>query len=230
MDAVTPRHCLQLLVEDMEQTQRMWRLNWREPQLQYLPEKPPDSLGMLLERYASPSLIERRRLALLFTQSLLQLHENPWLSDKWNNDHIQFFYIGTDVPDLKRPYISTAFDDLPSDLEQPDGNCFHKNPGILRLGILLIEIHKWRPLKAFQIVDDLVDGKWTLNTDLFVARRVLKTMTDCYPTYTKAINACLNVPWVCSGSRVSLEDQETQGGLQSDVIKPLEKEVALGDG
>ncbi|KAK3384602.1 hypothetical protein B0T24DRAFT_93051 [Lasiosphaeria ovina] len=231
-DAITPQHCLQLLVEDvedMEQTQRMWRLSWREPRLQYLPEKPPDSLGMLLEGCAAPSLVKRRRLALLFTHSLLQLHESPWLSDKWNNDRIHFFYIGTDVPDLERPYISTAFDDLPSGFEPPDLDCFHKNPGILRLGILLIEIHKWRPLKTFQTADDLVEGKRTLNTDLFVARRVLKTMDDCYPTYTKAINACLSVPWVCSGSRVSLEDQGTRNGLQSDVIQLLEKEVALGD-
>ena len=214
----------------MEQTQRLWRLSWREPLLNYLPEKRPDSLGILLEGYAAPSLVKRRRLALLFARSLLQLHESPWLSDKWNNGRIHFYYIGADVPDLERPYISTAFDDLPAGFEPPDLDCFHKNPGILRLGILLIEIHKWRPLKTFQTTDDLVEGKRTLNTDLLIARRVLKTMDDCYLTYTKAIGACLRVPWVLSGSRVSLEDEETRAGLQSDVIQPLEKEVALGDG
>ena len=214
----------------MEQTQRLWRLSWREPLLDYLPERRPDSLGMLLERYARPSLVKRRRLALLFARSLLQLHESPWLSDRWNSGRIHFYYIGTNVPDLERPYISTAFDDLPAGVEPPDLECFHKNPGILRLGILLIEIETWRPLTRFQTTDDLVEGKRTLNTDLSVARRVLKTGLDCYPTYTGAISACLRVPWVLSGSRVSLEDQETRTGLQNDVIQQLEKEVAFGEG
>ncbi|KAK0726074.1 hypothetical protein B0H67DRAFT_599016 [Lasiosphaeris hirsuta] len=219
---IAPKHCLQLLVEDMEQTQRMWRLRWREPRLQYLPDRRPDSLGVLLERFAALSLVERRRLALLFTHSLMQLHESPWLSEKWNNDSIHFFYMGTGVPglerpDLERPYIGTAFDDLPPGSEPPDLDCFHKNPGILR------------PLKTFHTARDLVKEKRTPNTDLLIARRVLKTMDDCYPTYTGAINACLNVPWVYSGSRVSLEDQETRSGLQSDVIQPLEKEVAISD-
>lgn len=184
---------------------------------------------MLLQGFRAPPLVERRRLALVLTYSVLQLHESPWLSEQWDKERMHFFYDDVDRPDFKRPYLSTFFDQFPSKGEPPNMDRFHKNPGILKLGVLLIEVHKWKPLEGFRRQDDLVNDEPTPNTDLHVARRVLKTLDDCFPTYRGAIEACLGVPWVHSGSRVSLEDAETRNGLYGDVIEPLEREVALGD-
>ena len=228
-DASNADHCLQLLVEDLELTQRMWRLNWRESQLNYMQAKPAASLDMLLQSCAAPSLVERRRLALVLACSLLQLHESPWLSEQWDKNRLHFFYTATGGLDLRRPYISISFDQFPSAGEPPNLDRFHRNPGILKLGILLIEVHKWKPLESFRSPGDLAGGRPTPNTDLQVARRVVKTLDDCFPTYQGAIEACLGVPWVHSGSRVSLEDPETRNGLYGDVVEPLEREVALGD-
>jgi hypothetical protein len=127
--------------------------------------------------------------------------------------------------------MSTSFNKFPSGTEPSSLDRFHRHPGILRLGILLIEIHRWKPLEDFWTPDDLVAGKPTVNTDLQVARRVLwsQALADCFPTYLGAIDACLQVAWAPSGSRVSLEDTETQAGIYRDVIEPMEREAELGN-
>ncbi|KAK7415018.1 hypothetical protein QQZ08_012458 [Neonectria magnoliae] len=220
--------CLQLLIEDLESSQRIWQLNWQQAQLAYLETKPATTFQMMLQTYHTPSLIERRRLALIFAHSLFQLHESPWLSEHWAKDRIHFFYNSMGNLDLHRPYLSTSFDDFPLSGEPTDLNRFHRNLGILRLGILLIEVHKWKPLESFRVKDDLCNGTPTPNTDMEVARRVQETLDNCFPTYRDVIESCLKVPWVSGGLRVSLEDPETWNGVYTDVIQPLERELALG--
>ncbi|KAH7142859.1 hypothetical protein B0J13DRAFT_503233 [Dactylonectria estremocensis] len=221
-------YSLQLLIEDLESSQRIWQLNWQRAQLRHHETKPATTFQMMLQSCNTPSLIERRRLALVFAHSLFQLHESPWLSQQWAKDRIHFFYNSTGILDLHRPYLGTSFDDFPSNKEPIDLNRFHRNLGILRLGILLIEVHRWKPLESFLVDDDLYNGQPTPNTDMEVAWRVQETLDDCFPTYRDAIKACLEVPWVSGGLRVSLEDPETWNGVYTNVIQPLEREVALG--
>lgn len=219
---------MQLVVEDSEPSQRIWQLNMREPQLQYPEAVPPISFESLLSQ-PMPSLIERRRLALTFAYSLMQLHESPWLSTQWEKKCVHFFQMASGGPDLKRPFLNASFDQFPPGPEPIDLRRFHRNSGILRLGILLIEVHKWKPLETFRDDGDLINGQPTPNTDMEVARRVLKTLGgDCYPTYTNAIEACLSVPWVSSASRVTLDDLETWAGMYRDIVEPLEREINLG--
>ncbi|KAH6995388.1 hypothetical protein EDB80DRAFT_161715 [Ilyonectria destructans] len=223
-------YCMRLLIEDLESSQRIWQLNWQKAQLAHLESKPTTTFQVILQGCNTPSLIERRRLALTFAYSLFQLHESPWLSQHWDKDRIHFFHNSTGMPDLHRPYLSTSFDDFPTGGEPTDLNRFHRNLGILRLGILLIEVHKWKPLESFWIEGDLNDGVPTPNTDMEVARRVQATLDDCFPTYRGAIESCLKVPWASGGSRVSLEDPNIWSGVYTDVIEPLEREVAFGAG
>ena len=221
---------LSLLVESEDSDAlRTWRLRWQPPLLEYSEKTPAVCFEAVLSNYAAPPLIDQRRLALVFARSLLQLYESPWLSERWDKRRLHFFFQATGELDIRRPYLSTPLDQLPTGSEPPDLDRFHRNPGILKLGVLLIEVHKWKPLETFYLPDDLAGGQPTPNTELQVARRVLKGMNDCFGTYLSAIDACLSVPWVPSGSRVSLEDAETRGGLYTDVVKPLESEVALGE-
>ena len=172
-------------------------------------------------------MLEVRRLALVMAYSVLPVHESPWLSDRWSKERMHFFSTKSGV-DLRHPYMSVSFDQFPSGGEPPDLNCFHGNAGILRLGILLIEIHLWSPIGEFYTPEDR--ARLTPNTELHVARRVARSsMPDCSQEYRDAIDACLKVPWVPSGYRVSLEDPETQTGIFGDVVQPLEREVRFGE-
>lgn len=200
----------------------------REAQLQYPEEFPAISFEALMSQ-SKPSLIERRRLALTFAYSLMQLHESPWLSGQWDKKRVHFFRMASGYPDLERPFLSASFDQFPQGPEPVYLDHFHRNSGILRLGILLIEVHNWKSLERFIDDSDLIDGQPTPNTELEVARRVLNTLKgDCFETYTSAIEACLSVPWVSCMSRVSLDDPETWSGVYRDIVEPLEKEVNLG--
>ena len=222
------KFCLNLLVEyeDPPTTLAVWRLRSKEPILQYRIALPSMSFADMLERYPKPPLASRRQLALVFARSILQLHENPWLSDQWGTGHMRFFYKDDHHIDILRPFISTTFEPFPPGPEPVDLDRFHRNPGLLRLGILLIEVNCWAPLDKFYTADDYDGDKPTPNTELLVARRVQRTMDGCLVTYTRAVSACLDVPWVPSGERVSLRDVETCTGMYAQIIKPLEDEVA----
>lgn len=139
---------------------------------------------------------------------------------------MRFFYKDDNDIDLLRPFISTSFEQFPPGSEPVDLDRFHRNPGLLRLGILLIEANCWAPLEKFYTEDDLDGGEPTPNTELLVARRVQRTMDGCVATYMGAVSACLDVPWVPSGERVSLGDAETRSGMYTQILKPLEDEVA----
>ncbi|RPA71267.1 hypothetical protein BJ508DRAFT_232369 [Ascobolus immersus RN42] len=158
-----------------------------------------------------PEISKQRKLALTLTlaYSLLQLYEGSWLGSVWDKDHIQFYRDSYGVVDLGRPYIEAAFDQdacsASTSLDDPE--LHHLSPGLLSLGILLIEVHRWKPIEDFRQVTDLIDGEVTVNTDMLV------------------VDACLHVPW--AKARVSLEDQGARDCIYRTIIEPLQSEVNL---
>ncbi|EJT75421.1 hypothetical protein GGTG_05356 [Gaeumannomyces tritici R3-111a-1] len=207
-DAYSPDQRFQLLVEDLEPVHDIyWQLSRRPSEVQYLRTKSEVSLEMVLQTAATPSTIERRRLALVLAHDGL---------------------------DLKRPYLSAATHVVPSGAEPPYRDMHHHgNPGILRLGILLLEVHCWRPIESYYRQDvDSLNGRETPLTELSVARRVLSSESmsqNCLPTYTNALDACLHPPWTASGSKISLNNAETQKGIYEDVVLALKSEVDVVD-
>ena len=220
---------VQLLIEDLELHQKPWKLSSQMRKLSSFQSISFDEL-MTDPTYKRPQLLARRKLALILAYSVFQLHESPWLSNQWDKSQIHFLYGRDGKPDIYQPYLTTPFDDYPTTGEIPNINLFHKNAGILKLGVFLVEIHKWKPISAFydpQI--DLSNGQPTVNTDMHVARRILEELDDCFPSYTEAIRSCLNLPWVPAGSRVRLEDEESWNAVYSSVIAPIEEEIAFAE-
>ncbi|RPA86084.1 hypothetical protein BJ508DRAFT_411646 [Ascobolus immersus RN42] len=239
-----PNRQLELWVE-CEQTgqrQSVW------PNLRYARNTPPNetSLGSDEEQSISfddiicpssprwirkPSLMARRKLALLFAYSLFQLYESPWLSNQWDREHIHFFKRAgsTCEVDLSRPFLNVSFDGLLSCKEDYE-NVLHGNLGILKLGILLVELEKWKPIELLRKPKDFVDGEPAVNVDMFTAGRVAgEKMNSCHEFYRNAVVACLDVPWARAGrGRISLDDDSVREGIFRDVIVPLEKEIEWG--
>ena len=216
--------CLQLLVEDSGVNESVWQLRSLPKRLPSMGEVQAESLGKILHRAVKLPLVTKRRLAVIFAHSLLQFHDSQWLSKDWNKSQIFFFCGPTGLLDFQRPYLSTKFNDEGSgNSTRPDFSRFHRNPSILALGILLIEIHTERLIESFRtrIEEESINS----NTDLLVANRVVKMMEDCSLGYRDAIQACLDTPWIPAGQRVNLEDTETRAGVYQDVIEPLEDEL-----
>ncbi|KAG4034206.1 hypothetical protein MFRU_003g01790 [Monilinia fructicola] len=217
--------CLQLLVEDTGNDQILWQLRSIPKRLPKSRVAEAESLQAVLATSTKLPLVTKRRLAVIFAHSLLQLHESFWKNKEWNKNYIFFFYGIDGALDFQRPYLSTAFDTAIDEKKLPlNLNRFHRNPSILALAILLIELHTGKLIETFRT--DVETQEVNTNTDWLVANRVVKTLEDCSLGYRDAIQSCLDTPWVSAGQRVTLEDVGTRAGLYHDVIKPLEDELA----
>jgi hypothetical protein len=218
-------HCVQLLVEDRGDQQYLWQLPSQPRQLRFFESAEAVALQALLRGANQLPLKEKRMLALILAYSLLQLCGSPWLNETFSKEQISFFYQTEDEPDYERPYISTRFEELSTVASGPDMNRLHRNPSLLSLGILLLELHKERPIEAYRKPEDLIDGTAVnVNTDYTVADRKVKKLRDCSLDYQEAIQACLDMPWKPTG-RISMDDPATRNGVYDAIIRPLEDEL-----
>lgn len=210
---------MHLLVEDLNGCQKLWRLRSQPSKLQILDRIPATSLESLLHENTRLGLKDKRRLALILSHSLLQYHDSAWLGSEWDKRHISFFHLG-DKLDLQRPYLSTCFNKTHLDIIDTEMTRFHRNPGILALGILLIEIDLERPIETYRTATDKINA----NTDWIVADRIAQSMDQCSDHYREAIRACLDIPWIPAGQNACLENPQTRDGLCDHVIDLLESE------
>lgn len=192
----------------------------------------PMTLRQLLENSANkspPAFSLRKELALTLAISLFQLYQSSLPSSYWSKDCIQFFPEGDfGNPDLKHPYIDASFQPDPLVQEQPDPHLMHRNIGIMKLGILLIEIHLWKPIEAYRTDEDLVNGVATVNTDLVAAMRAFQDrLGRCGSDYKSALASCLEVDWCTTENEISLENQETREAVYREIVQPLQREVDI---
>lgn len=209
-----------LLVEHLNGQQKIWQLRSQPRELRVIDSKPPASLERLLQADVRLGLRDKRRLALILSHSLLQYHDSSWLCSEWGKGHISFFYLSGDKPGLQRPYLSTCFESPQPETVQTGMNRFHRNPGILALGIILIEIDLGRPIETYRTANENVN----VNTDWIIADSTVKVMNQCSEPYREAIRACLDITWVPAGHKVCLNDSQTRHGLYTNVISRLESE------
>lgn len=175
---------------------------------------------------AALSLRYKRELALTMAIALLGLHEETWLRQGCTKETISFFHTSNDKLDFQRPFISTYFEDV-AKLGALPTHVSHGNPRILALGILLLEIHKWKPIETFRQNDDLSAGdELNAYTDFLVVDREAEHLDDCSLDYRDAIVACMKTTWVGTDEEVSLEDPRVREGLYKDVITPLKNEIS----
>ncbi|KAH8883247.1 hypothetical protein GQ53DRAFT_699835 [Thozetella sp. PMI_491] len=228
-------YCLRIVVENSEDDAVVRKVFQLAPTpRQLLPNTIPVSLKDLLLATQPPrDLISKRRLALTLAYSVLQLHDSAFLSSQFREDQIYFFCSAGQAINYRQPYLESPLGDahrVDSAPESTSLTVFHPNPGILRLGILLIEVHTWTPIEKFRQSISAQQGPATANSDLTAALQVVElALGDCFPTYRSAILACLDVRWVPAGSRVSLEDSTTCDGLYRNVILPIQEEIEWGE-
>lgn len=173
----------------------------------------PVSWGQLLNGPIRLYPIERRRLALIFAQSLLIFHDTEWLAGGWSKDNICFFFRSQDEPEVNYPFLSAQSHQLANDGTSLSIK-YHPNPSILALGILMIEIFEEKPIEWWRLKDE---SAW------IVADRAVKGMD--HSPHREAIEACLDLRWVPAGCSAALENQETRAGLLKHIILPLEREI-----
>ncbi|KAF2436658.1 hypothetical protein EJ08DRAFT_674523 [Tothia fuscella] len=214
---------LRFLVE-VNSKKALWRLRSQPKKLLFPATSPRMSLQESLSGQLLKTLKVKRVLALTFAYALIQCMGSTCSRRTLEKDSVFFYHLTVDTVDFERPYLSTRFDAVNQAHDAADMSIQHRNPRILELGILLLEIHKGRPLSTFRLSTEISNP--SPNTDLSVARRVVETLEDwCSEPYKDAVRACLELPWVPAGKKADLDDEAVGSGFYDKVIKPLEGEL-----
>ena len=199
-------------------------------QLRSNPLVPITFRELLLGARDPGDVLVKRRLALTVAHSVLQLHDNALFGNGWTEDNISFFQSDGLLIDFEQPYIDSPMSPAgPDAAHNKDAREeWHPNLGILRLGILLLEVHTWRPIEGLQAIDnpDAGETTTTIHSRVMAICKALDTgLSDCLPGYQSATRACVDIGWLPVGARVSLEDPETCEGLYRHVITPIQEEI-----
>ena len=218
--------CLGMLVDE----EKLWHVKSQAKQRSFVDSPPNISLEELLRTSTKLSLREKRILAVVLANSLLQLCESPWFSKDWSKEDISFFYKSANQVDLKNPYISAFFQNAQKDADPEAMLRIHPNQSILALGILLLEIQLGKPIESQRTAEDLVDGQnVNVNTDLTTALRLFEdSVDDIYEDYRTAIQACLNCNFVSPDQALDLENADFRQAVYENIVAPLEQELYHG--
>lgn len=243
------RLLMKLEVEDDGGSKRLvdWKLQTRKTKHKLTLEGMRDStlpFDSCLRQFKGPSLLQKRKLALIFAYSLLQLHDelslgSQLLNSNWDKQHIYFFRRkpGTtlEVLDMEHPYLSTSSGSNSlsdhSKLKET-GTVFHRSPGVLKLGLLLIEIHLWKCIEELRVADDVDPMGQNMNTDLYTAFRLVEESEsfskDRDAGYRALVEHCLNLPWPKAADSAEAQQEAVWEGVYKDIILPLEQELSSG--
>jgi hypothetical protein len=160
-------------------------------------------------------------LTLLLSYSLLLFYDSAWLTQGWLKEHIFFFHKSQDEPDLEHPFLSVPLGMVTAVSGQLAGMPSHRNPSILALGIILIEIFNEKSIENWRKAHER--NAAGPNTNNIVAVRVVENM-DPSPS-RDAIEACLRMDWVHLTKPADLHDPDVISGFLKHVIERLEEEM-----
>jgi hypothetical protein len=102
-------------------------------------------------------------------------------------------------------------------------NCEHPNASLLNLGVILLEIHEWKPTEP-KAEDHAPNGDRDANTVFRAATLFFDELRDhLQPNWRKAIHYCL-YPREFYRDESRLQDDEVRKGIYDNIIAPLERE------
>jgi hypothetical protein len=176
------------------------------------------------------SLKQRRIIAVLLSHTLLQFCGSAWLSEHWDKGSISFLQHSCG----DRLVLSTDLQvhQIGPDLDAPDR--FHQYPGILALGIILLEMELRKTIETARSEQDEEPNP---NTNVDVALKMFDDIQDnAMPDFKAAVEACL-INFDCiQESREDKDDiiyhrdklydsMALRNKIYQEIIVPLEREL-----
>lgn len=178
----------------------------------------------------SISIVQQVRLALNLVQGVLKLHSTPWLRPYWRLQDLSYFeaaeglagslstlHIGTELsPDqqqcdaLMADTATTGDDALDAQLA-----CGIRNLTMHSLGVALLQIGQWDPLRP----DDIVEVR--------KVAEVAERGSRLGPRYQKITQQCLDCDF---GFGKDLGQLELQNAIYRDVVCELEALICALEG
>ncbi|KAK0631463.1 hypothetical protein B0T14DRAFT_559256 [Immersiella caudata] len=166
---------------------------------------------------------DRLQLAVYVASSVLQLYETPWLPRTPSCKDI-FFPVWNDSP-----YYDQAFVVAGSNPTLSATPFLIRNPTLLALGILLIEILRGQTIDALRSPDEKSasasrDGIAGMLLDYMTAQRLLSDVYQASSNYGSAVRRCINGEF--SGQTLDLDDEDFRQEVYSGVVALLEEDLS----
>lgn len=240
--------CLHLLVDD---DRKLWHtlapapsrkpasINAHETlSMKHIIEKSQEERlqGSSFKKSAILSLKERRIIAVLLAHCLLQFCGSAWLEEHWSKESIAFFQRA----DGDRIVLSTGLKEHATKSDEDAPYRFHHYPGILALGILLLEMELKKTIETArnESLDDFdQDEEPNLNTDLETALKMFDDVQDnALPGFKAAVDACLTFDYFKEDTEIAdlvyhrdklYDDMALRRKIYQDIIAPLERELCM---
>jgi hypothetical protein len=169
-------------------------------------------------------LKRKRLLAVTFAYAMLQCHASSCIPEILSDKSLYFYRLDASDWDFEAPFFSTDFRFAQTGTAAPNLALQHRSPPILRLGILLIEIHKGALFESLMDASEIANP--SPNRDLMAAHRQVEQLEEwCSDKYKNAVKACLDIPWIPPDEAVDFVNAQVCGGFVEQVVKPLEEEL-----
>lgn len=190
------------------------------------------SLRDVLEEKASmqPPLNyrDRLRLAVVISSSVLQLYKTPWLSDTLTDNDI-IFIRRNNMPLYDHVFVAKSLPERgssPPTAENARPIPIIRNPTLLALGILLIELILAETFDILRSPEDALapDGMANILTDYMTATRLVdRVYQSAGANYGSAVRRCVHCEF--NHQNPSLDDDGFRQDVYDGVIALLEEDL-----
>jgi len=162
---------------------------------------------------------DRLQLAVFVTSSVLQLYKTPWLSEMPTSRDI-FFLRGDGSPSYGRVFVMAG-----SGVSGVSAPAFPmiRNPTLLALGILLIEIIRGQTIDSLRSPNEAFGVGGGLLADYVTARRLLNEVYQASSNYGSAVRRCIDGEF--ERQSLDLDDVDFQQEVYSRVVALLEEDL-----
>jgi len=172
------------------------------------------------------TLRDRLQLAVHTASSVLQLYETPWLPSTLGSGDI-FFAVWGDCPYYGHAFIMAGGSGSAKDSSVPPPSII-RNPTLLALGVLLIEIIRGQTMDALRTADEKSSGSGLpdLLSDYVTASRLLSDVYQASSNYGSAVRRCINAEFP-NQKKPDLGDEDFRQEVYSDVVALLEEDLSF---
>jgi predicted kinase len=177
---------------------------------------------------------DKFRVAVDLASSVLQLYKTPWLKDDWSNNDVYFVHRpGAPASTIyQHPFIYRKMSSQVAAHSSTTPTPVHRvirNQTLFTLGVLLIELLYGMSIEELQIARDL-ECQGTPGVVWCTAERLIdeEIALEAGKLYCDAVRRCIRCDFNRQSS--SLDDQDFQQAVYSEVVTPLEKTLQRFNG
>lgn len=186
----------------------------------------------------------KRIIAVMLGHGLLHLHGTGWMQQSWGASKVIFYQISSAVP--IRPYIQVDLgenvsecnsDDhhAPDDEEDYFGNddCFvHPFPGLVTLGMMLMQVYMARTFESFAQEFEMEDPEQLNSNAKFglasLAFKKYASAISFSEQYWRAIDRCLDPKIRYDNDGEIMNQDDLRRVIYDEIVGPLEDELGQG--